>query len=371
MTAEAAFAALTEDVRAAMAECHEHGLPDHVVADGQRYATELMRMALEVYLYARDPEHPRLVDIITPTMRFAFDNPYTTYRVAPVSGRNSYRLFGNRGASIYLGISVYGGGDEAGGSMPEVVVGSINDTEIPVDADGSWQVLLAPEPPAGYDGAFLRLDPDASSLWIRQYVSDPAHQPQATATIELLDGPVLPDPLTGEKLADQLSRARTFFATLWGINRYFMGRLDERPFNEFTPAQPGGLTQEGRPSGYMYPTKDNLYTFGWYRLAPDEALVVDIRPVPCRYWSFYLGTVWQQAQPYASNHGLITGDNATFNDDGSVTIVVAEDDPGVPNWLPTMGYETGAMGIRYLLREADPEMPATRVVRIADLGRSR
>ncbi len=112
----------------------------------------------------------------------------------------------------------------------------------------------------------------------------------------------------------------------------------------------------------MYPTKDNLYTFGWYDLTEDQMLVV-VTPPPCRYWSFYLGSVFQQSLPYGPGFGVITHANATMNDDGSVRFVVASHDPGLPNWLPTQGHPIGMMATRWLLAETtNPPLPQCQVL---------
>ncbi|HUH36778.1 MAG TPA: hypothetical protein VL027_02420, partial [Spongiibacteraceae bacterium] len=59
---------------------------------------------------------------------------------------------------------------------------------------------------------------------------------------------------------------------------------------------------------------------------------------------------------------------AVLSDDGSVRIVVSEEDPGAnyPNWLATAGHRCGAMLLRYV--EAVDKPPIrTRVVALADL----
>ncbi|NIO24100.1 MAG: hypothetical protein GTO32_04150, partial [Gammaproteobacteria bacterium] len=45
---------------------------------------------------------------------------------------------------------------------------------------------------------------------------------------------------------------------------------------------------------------------------------------------------------------------------------VAHQDPGVPNWISTVGHASGTMSFRWIRAEAAPE-PATRVVKIADV----
>jgi hypothetical protein len=51
-----------------------------------------------------------------------------------------------------------------------------------------------------------------------------------------------------------------------------------------------------------------------------------------------------------------------------VRVVIAHEDPGVPNWLDTCGHRQGAMCWRWI-RAAEHPTPRTRVVRLAELAR--
>jgi hypothetical protein len=59
---------------------------------------------------------------------------------------------------------------------------------------------------------------------------------------------------------------------------------------------------------------------------------------------------------------------AAYEDDGSVTIVLAHEDPGskYPNYLETAGHNLGGMLFRWIGAEEHPPIEA-RVVKFADL----
>jgi hypothetical protein len=57
---------------------------------------------------------------------------------------------------------------------------------------------------------------------------------------------------------------------------------------------------------------------------------------------------------------------AKLEPDGSVRVVVAHEDPGLPNWITTAGHAQGTMCLRWV-RAAEHPVPATRVVKLADL----
>mgnify|MGYP001815617207 FL=1 len=156
---------------------------------------------------------------------------------------------------------------------------------------------------------------------------------------------------------------------MWGMSDAMIPRLVAGPRNEFHPPLAGGFDPEGRPSGLMYPTPDNLYTFGRYEVDDDQALIVTVTPVACRYWSFYLGSLFQQSLPYGEGYGLITREMADLESDGSVTFVISAEDPGRPNWLPTQSHRQGMMALRWLLPDVDEApLPSCRLVALGELG---
>jgi hypothetical protein len=64
----------------------------------------------------------------------------------------------------------------------------------------------------------------------------------------------------------------------------------------------------------------------------------------------------------ALNHSHVTP-----RADGSVRLVVAHEDPGVPNWLETAGHRRGTMCLRWVGAREQPQ-PATRVVALRALA---
>jgi hypothetical protein len=58
--------------------------------------------------------------------------------------------------------------------------------------------------------------------------------------------------------------------------------------------------------------------------------------------------------------------SAILGDDGSVRIVVAHCDPGLPNWIDTASHQRGTMCLRWIRAETHPE-PRTRVLAISEL----
>jgi hypothetical protein len=58
---------------------------------------------------------------------------------------------------------------------------------------------------------------------------------------------------------------------------------------------------------------------------------------------------------------------AAYNRDGSATIVIAQDDPGHPNWLETAGHGCGHFAMRWI-RARRPVDPVVRLCKTGELA---
>jgi hypothetical protein len=105
---------------------------------------------------------------------------------------------------------------------------------------------------------------------------------------------------------------------------------------------------------------------GCWKLAQDEALVIEATPPDCDYWNFQLGNVWAESLDYRFHRVHLNNGAAKLREDGSFEIVVAHVDPGHPNWLDTAGHDHGTMCVRWVRASSHPE-PKCRVVKLSEL----
>jgi hypothetical protein len=61
--------------------------------------------------------------------------------------------------------------------------------------------------------------------------------------------------------------------------------------------------------------------------------------------------------------------NTVLEADGSFRMVLAHQDPGVPNWLDTEGRSSGTVFWRYFLPVGEIVTPQAEVVKFADVAR--
>ncbi|RMF12726.1 MAG: DUF1214 domain-containing protein, partial [Candidatus Dadabacteria bacterium] len=171
-----------------------------------------------------------------------------------------------------------------------------------------------------------------------------------------LNGPDQPEPLGPEQLVDGLRQASLLVAGASALfakwSRDFQKHTNELPL--FDPEV--SIAAGGDPN--------IAYYMSHWRLAPDEALVIETPvPDPCPYWNFQLNNYWMESLDYRYHRIHINKHTAHYEPDGSVRVIVAHDDPGHPNWLETAGHDQGTMCWRWIHTNERP-VPATRVVKL-------
>ncbi|MBI2706034.1 MAG: DUF1214 domain-containing protein [Actinobacteria bacterium] len=279
-------------------------------------------------------------------------NPDGEYHLAMISGRHRYRVTGTRGTVAYLGFQVLA----ASGLTPRRMAAYVSDTDLEVDADGRFRFVLSARKPAAGElagDAWVEIPPDASAMVVRQYIADPARETAATYAIEPLDPPGSPALPTDGELAQQFTAMAWTIWKLATLHRTIKPELLEHS-NELVTAEAADL-------GAADTTPDNLYMIGTFRLEPREALVLDFTPPPTRYWSVTLENIWHECIDVRRRRSSLTSASATVDGSGSVTIVVAADDPGSPNWLDTGRRHRGFVLLRWLDNPAPPAVRATVV----------
>ena len=352
MTIEDDWAELTGSLAGAGARMSEltAGLDPVEAADGHRALLRALNNQLgrlEV-----DRERPELVPFNGWREKFFMDNPDFRYWVADVRHDRRYRISGTLGDAVFQSITAYA---TRGG--PARSVGRIDSDSIGVDDDGRFTVIAASEPPES--GDWLPLPEGADTIWVRHFHADVDRDRLGDATIEPLDEPHEPPTLDPEALGRRIRRlARTMAAVPEVIAA---ATADERD----RPNELRHWTEMAGGAAFTEP--DITYVRGSWSLGPDEALVIEGDVVASRYWNVLLYSRFLNSLDYRNRVVSLTGARVALDSDGRFRIVIAGEDPGVPNWLDTEARPFGIFVIRWLQPQATPLLPTTRVVPVASL----
>lgn len=355
----AAWASLLDSLRQAGEFLHDPRLPEGPEADASGYRHLLVLLALGI-LEALDDESDPYQPVLTPghvdnTLKWGMDCPDALYTGCSIRGDAEYRVTGTRGTARYLGFQAMGG--------METVANAVAD-DLAVDDGGHFELLLSAR---RQPGNWMRLDERVSSLVVRQFFYDWEAEEPAELRIECMGRPDCPPaPSSGaEAPGDAAAVARQVEALgkfvlesvrfWWDIEE--MGRA--QGLNAFR--QPNARTDMGG-------AEENVTEWGSWDLVGDQALLIEVTPPEAVYWSLAMGNQWWESLDYAGHQTSLNGHQAVLDDDGVFRAVVAPRDPGVANWLDTLGERRGPMIFRWL-RAADHPLAATRVVPLADLHR--
>jgi hypothetical protein len=339
-------------LEAAGSEIFRAGAPRSALdlAEGHRYLTHVLRSALELIVEGGDAAHPALSVSLGGGLKLGWDNPDNLHHNAILSGSCEYRLSGTRGDAHYFSLGVYAGSYAKGGGR---VVAFTEIDDLAIAPDGTFEVTLSARE---HPGNWIRLDPDITSMMLRQIFWDRAREAPAALRLERIDAAGPPPPLDPAYLSSALARV---LGMIRGTNRIIFDFADRFRAHPNT-LQAGDRVANERLQGI--PAQQ--LAAGWWELGPEQAAVIEFTPPACRYWSFTLSNYWGQSLDYARHRTHLNARSAVPRADGSVRLIVAHHDPAQPdaNWLDTAGHASGVWQFRWISPEGEVAIPQPRIV---------
>ena len=325
-------------------------------AEGIRYLSRLTRAGLEAFVEYNDPAFPVLRRMVHETVKMGADNPDNHYQNAQISGKYEYRVTGKRNSVRYIGFFTQNGHyGTTGGLAP---CGKLEGSDLRLKPDGSFEIILSKKP---MGENWLRIDDDTSLFMVRQTFLDRETELAAEVRIANLDGRKAPDAFTAEAADEGLKTAAMFVG---GASLLFArwAKGFQSHTNRLPRFDPGISNQAGGDEAIIY------YHSHW-KLEPDEALLVRVKPPDCESWNFQLNNYWMESLDYRFHHISVNKHSAHYEPDGSVKVLIAHRDPGFPNWLETCGHTEGTMCWRwYRLRAGGiPVEPSCALVKLNEL----
>jgi hypothetical protein len=317
-----------------------------------RHLARQLVMAVQGELEHGDARHPTFHRYEEPWVQWGGPNPDNVYTRAPIDPAATYRVSGGvEGVRAALFSLVDGDMHLARFG----VFGECQLADLEVGTDGSLELWISPDRHAGN---WIESHPDARMLLVRQYLCDWEHDRAATLNIERIDTRGTPPAvLDAPDLAAALDRAATWIEKSMAFWCTYVERARETlPHNAVAPpSTPRG----GAPT--------IAYGAGWWDLGPDDVLLLETDAPDADYWGWTVHHRFRlDSGDFANRQTSLNVAQAFVDDDARIRLVVAHDDPGVPNWIDTEARPEGMLVYRSIGTRTRP-VPAARVVRRADV----
>jgi len=290
--------------------------------------------------YERD--HPLLQSGTGPFTKMGLDNPDTLYFGTRVQAGREYVVTGNRGTTTDLSFQLLGG-EYTDDNVPDSET-AFDDRKLDIAKDGSFEWHFTPKVNA--------------QLVIREVYNDWSAQ-RGSISIERTDtAGTAPPALTKELIERRYATAGKQLVqrvkTWLQFPKWF---YDNLPVNTLTAPRltPGGLATQ-------------YSSVGHYDLTPEQALILTLPVSDAPYLGFQLGSLWYISLDYINHQTSLNGTQAQADPDGKIRIVVSDRNPGVTNWVETLGHRKGYLQFRWQRVSRDLIEADGPTLELVDLG---
>jgi hypothetical protein len=317
--------------------------------DGLRFVLRQLAYRQEQFMEFPGGTKPELFRPESPTRKLFADCPDTIYHQFSVAPGGRYRISGTRGASPYISFTAYRAG------ITDRVVADLHDGELEIADDGTYELVVGG--PA-QETNWLDLGADAAFVIIREYTHDRANGVKASFDVEQLEPSASHRP-------ELDAGGFEFVLGILGLGLSWVNNATVR-LSEELRQRPNAMNEAAAELvSEMAGTPHNHYQLCYVQLEPGQALRLTLEPPECRYWSVHLNNWWLESPEYRDGQSVCINDSqAERNPDGTITMFVGPDDPGVGNWLDTKGRLETTLLARYLLPEDHLPPIVTQVVTI-------
>tara|TARA_B110000211_G_scaffold235027_1_gene308649 strand:- start:4522 stop:5757 length:1236 start_codon:yes stop_codon:yes gene_type:complete len=307
--------------------------------------------------FIADPEHPDFVPAPNEYANLWAPSPDHSYYMVTVDGDGVYEISGYRGTVRIIDFSLSGGdlypkgveGDQG------ATYANYNLDDIELDENGYFKLILSQTRPVGYEGIWWKLHPETTHIIVRQIAYDWLNEVDGRFSIDRLDTPAMKPRLSAEELQGKMLHmpasaiAMMRYGTGWVEKNYrqkdLINKLVVHDLNNL-----GGLTTQA-------------YVEGMFELAENEVLIYETTlPESCEFWNIQLTDENWSSLDWIHRQTHLNGFLAKPDSDGKFRAVLSAKDPGVPNWLDTLGYKKGVIFARWTNCTSTPEPTVKRVV---------
>jgi hypothetical protein len=366
-------------------------------AEGYRYMLGQLHRLIETVVQ-ENADFPYIQHSPTLISKYTIDNSDNSYLSAPIKPDVLYRLTGKaadvshwkgarnpsakRYAPNYVIFEAHtvapgdSGGVQENIDGSKATIGKLDSREMQVNRDGTFEILIGPTRPEGYTGNFIvttakkgttvqrgdvvKKDMFAHHLIIRELFGDwEKEEPLEDLYIERVGAEgQYPKVRTAKDTAAQLRQ----LGLLIKNHMKYWTALYAHPLDPslLSPQQKSSAHPiNGMPiNGLFTPrantTKSgggqstNAMVGGIFKLKDDQALVIefDVAVKPDQI-GFQLANYWGESYDFANHVTSLNHLQSYRSSDGVYRYVVSARDPGIQNWMDTVGYDSGYMLVRF------------------------
>lgn len=281
-------------------------------------------------------------DLQVPNTGYGIENPDNVYRHFMLDPALSYRITGRAGAlePMQQSFIVYAAlpGTQAMTREGAGLVAVLADPER--GADGKSFTITMDTSPANGRVNHLQLSDTAALLIVRDSLSNWAQEQPIDLNVEVLTPGYTP------KVYNHDEAVTKTLALLESVPKFWLDYDNTYIYSRAANAIAEPRVRQAGWGGAIS---------GWADLRKDQALKVTLSTFGARYVGFQLADPWGVSLNYVNKTGSMSNHQAIPNADGTITYLIAAQDPGYHNWLDTSGLNRVIFAIRW----QDFEQPVT------------
>jgi hypothetical protein len=279
-------------------------------------------------------DHPMLLSGTGPFTKMGLDNPDFLYFAAQIDGRNTYVISGRRGTTVDLNFQLLDS-SYTDSSLPDEL-NAFDDRALGLGVDGTYRISLGAAPAPGCS-THIPMKPGPTQLIVREAYNDWSEQRGSMALTRWDTAGSGASPLDQSFITDRYAGAGIHLVnrikTWLQFPQWF---YQNNPANTFEPPRitPGGLASQ-------------FSSVGIFELEPHQALVVTIPRSRAPYQGFQVGSMWYVSLDYINHQTSLNAHQSQIDPDGNIRLVISENNPGIANWIETVGHRRGFMKFRW------------------------
>ena len=328
-----------------------------VVLDGYRYLTTLLYGGIYNHVLNADVDRPKFISNWDDLAGWTSNSRDGMYRCTNIDPNGTYRVIckPQGGLPVTATFQLMNNFWKTPGGGKTLAVKNLYDLE--PENDGSYEVILSKHQTAHRN--FVQLVEGTEAIMFREYIASDELQKRFIMSIERIDQPqtVPAESDTKEQLAEKLNNAVDMVKNAARV--YLdMTRMMRKTIN--------GIALVDEIAKYGGSLENRYYSGSW-DLGPDEALILEMKPVKAEYWAITATNFWNQALSGSDIPGELNNYDTVTDPDGIIRILITHKDPGYVNWISTGGLKVGNINTRFnFLKEA--EKLTCKKIKLADLG---